>query len=148
METRLEQSQDDYRRLADELRLQREQAQLLEQRLKQQHEEQQREEWEEQQNRMEDRFGEYYSLIRGILLQQSSQEVRSKFAKGLLDNFVSKAEPKKPEEIREGVLRFVERRRQEQSEQPPRQEDGEESGMSSSGGNGGGGSNTTASNNN
>jgi hypothetical protein len=64
---------------------------------------------------MEDRFGEYYSLIRGILLQQSSQEVRSKFAKGLLDNFVSKAEPKKPEEIREGVLRFVERRRSSSS---------------------------------
>jgi hypothetical protein len=104
VESKLQQSQEGYQRLAQELKEQRQQAELLAQQLKQQ-----QEEWEQQQNRMDDRFREYDSVMRQVLLQQSSQQAKTEFAEGLL-KLVRKQKPKEPEEMREGLLRFVERR--------------------------------------
>jgi hypothetical protein len=115
-ETRLEQSQEDYRRLADELRLQREEAQLLEQRLKQQREEY--EQLKQQQDKFEDSLNEDRRLNAMVqeVLRQHGPSLHNEIWAAIFQYLARHNEEHRGkrvnlEHMRKEILRFVQKRR-------------------------------------
>jgi hypothetical protein len=98
MESRLEQSQEGYRRLADELRLQRQQTERLEQELKPHREEL------EQENR-------FIEFLREVLHQHTSSlpspRARNELVTAILEH-LSELDPMTAKQMEAEILRFVE----------------------------------------